>query len=391
MSMEEIKKREENALMHTYGRFPVYLDHGNGATLYDVDGKAYIDLNSGIGVNSIGHNHPQLVEAIQKQAAKLIHSSNLYYTEPMIHVAEVLEERTGFSKMFFANSGAEANEGAIKTARKYSVDKYNDHRTKILTLKDSFHGRTIATLEATGQDKFHQNFFPFTNGFDYIVANDYSDFENKVDDTVCAVLMELVQGESGVKPLDEEYVKQVVSYCNQKDILVIIDEVQTGIGRTGTLFCYEQYDIQPDIITVAKGLGGGLPIGGFLVNEKCEDTLQPGDHGTTFGGNVLSTTAAGVVLSVINDDLLQEVVEKGEYIKKQIAAINSDKVKDIRGKGLMIGIEVGAEEVGTILNQLIEKGVLAIKAGTSTVRLLPPLVITYEEIDQALKAFKEVL
>ena len=294
-------------------------------------------------------------------------------------------------KIFFANSGAEANEGMIKLARKYSFDKYGEGRNKIITLKQSFHGRTVTTLKATGQDKFHQYFFPFTEGFDYAAANDIEDMKRKIDDTTCAVMMEMIQGEGGVLPLDKEFVQATAEFCKEKDILLLIDEVQTGIGRTGSLFCYEQYGVQPNIISMAKGLGGGVPIGAVMADKKCQDVLGAGTHGTTFGGNPLCCAAANTVLDIVNKpEFLKSVQEKGEYLKKGILAIGSPKVKTVRGMGLMLGIVVDKDERAAMGSQLMEKGVLVLTAGTEAIRLLPPLVITKEEMDEAIAAMREV-
>ena len=294
-------------------------------------------------------------------------------------------------KIFFANSGAEANEGMIKLARKYSFDKYGEGRNKIITLKQSFHGRTVTTLKATGQDKFHQYFFPFTEGFDYAAANDIEDMKRKIDDTTCAVMMEMIQGEGGVLPLDKEFVQATAEICKEKDILLLIDEVQTGIGRTGSLFCYEQYGVQPNIISMAKGLGGGVPIGAVMADKKCQDVLGAGTHGTTFGGNPLCCAAANTVLDIVNKpEFLKSVQEKGEYLKKEILAIGSPKVKTVRGMGLMLGIVVDKDERAAMVSQLMEKGVLVLTAGTEAIRLLPPLVITKEEMDEAIAAMREV-
>lgn len=391
MDFQQLKNDEQQYVMQTYGRFDLALDHGEGALLYDLNGDAYIDLGSGIGVNALGHNHPVLVKALQDQVAKLMETSNLYYTAPMVEAAKHLVEATGMKKVFFSNSGAEANEGAIKIARKYSFDKYGEGRNKILTLTNSFHGRTITTLEATGQDHFHNYFFPFTNGFDYVEANNIEDLLKKADDSVCAVMVELIQGESGVRPLDPQFVQAMEKLCKEKDILLIVDEVQTGIGRTGKLFCYENYGLHPDVVSMAKALGGGVPIGGIMVNEKTENVLQKGDHGSTFGANPLAATAAKTVLSIVDDEkFLQEVQEKGDYLKNALQSIENDDIQDVRGMGLMIGVQVPAEKLQNYVEQLMDHHVLALKAGSNTIRLLPPLVITYEQLDQAINAFKEV-
>ena len=391
MTYQELKDEEQLYLMHTYGRFPAALDHGKGATLWDTDGKKYIDLTSGIGVSSLGHDNEALVSALNEQAHKLLHASNLYLTEPMVQVAKELVTSCGMGKIFFSNSGAEANEGMIKLARKYSYDKYGEGRNKIITLKQSFHGRTVTTLKATGQEKFHQYFYPFTEGFDYAAANDIEELKDKADDSVCAVMIELIQGEGGVLPLDKEYVQQAAEFCRAKDILFLIDKVQTGIGRTGSLFCYEQYGVKPDVVSMAKGLGGGVPVGAVMASEICADVLGAGTHGTTFGGNPFCCAAARTVLSVVNKpEFLKEVQRKGEYLKNAILAIGSDKIKTVRGMGLMLGIVVDKESRTGMVNRLLEKGVLALTAGEETIRLLPPLVISYEEMDSAVAVMKEV-
>ena len=392
MTYQELKAAENKYVMNTYGRFPIALDHGEGATVWDVEGKKYIDLASGIGVNCMGYNNKAIIDAITSQAHKLMHVSNLFTTEPMVQVAKKLVEKTHLNgKVFFANSGAEANEGAIKLARKYSFDKYGEGRYKIVTLVNSFHGRTVTTLKATGQDRFHNYFFPFTEGFDYAVANDFDSVRQKADEMTCAVMMELVQGEGGVLPLDREFVKQVEAFCRERDILLIIDEVQTGIGRTGSLFCFQQYGIRPDIVTMAKGLGGGVPIGAVLAAESCSNVLTPGTHATTFGGTPLVCAAANAVLDTVGDgQFLQQVKEKGEYLKNGILSIGSPNILGVRGMGLMLAIIVEDGKHAVFANKLIEKGVLALTAGKNAVRLLPPLTISKEEMDEALTIMKEV-
>ena len=391
MNYETLKQEETTYVMGTYARYPVAFVKGEGCRLWDTEGKEYLDLGSGIGVVSLGHCYPPLVEAISRQAATLIHVSNLYTTIPMVETAKQLCQHSGMRRVFFCNSGAEANEGVIKTARKYSFDRYGENRNRIITLQNSFHGRTITALKATGQEKFHQYFFPFTEGFDYAPANDFAALEQMVDEHTCAVMMELIQGEGGVLPLDPEYVQRVAALCAQKDILLIIDEVQTGIGRTGSLFCYQQYGILPDLVSVAKGLGGGVPIGAVLAGEKCMDTLGNGSHGTTFGGTPLICAAANAVLPVVTDPaFLEQVRQKGAYLKEQILALRSPKVHGVRGMGLMLGISVDPDKQKEYVLQLMEKGVLVLTAGKDAIRLLPPLIITKEEIDRAVAAMKEV-
>ncbi|WP_373162964.1 aspartate aminotransferase family protein [Agathobaculum sp. Marseille-P7918] len=392
MTYQELKAEENQYVMNTYGRFPIALDHGEGATVWDVEGKKYIDLASGIGVNCMGYNNQKIIDAITQQAHKLMHVSNLFTTAPMVQVAKKLVEKTHLNgKVFFANSGAEANEGAIKLARKYSYDKYGEGRYKIVTLINSFHGRTVTTLKATGQDRFHNYFFPFTEGFDYAIANDFDSVRKKVDDMTCAVMMELIQGEGGVLPLDLDFVKQVEELCREKDLLLIIDEVQTGIGRTGSLFCFQQYGIRPDVVTMAKGLGGGMPIGAVLAAESCSNVLTPGTHATTFGGTPIVCAAANAVLDTVGDgQFLAQVREKGEYLKNGILSLSSPNIHGVRGMGLMLGIIVDEGKHATFANKLIDKGVLAITAGKNAVRLLPPLTISKEEMDEALNIMKEV-
>ena len=392
MTYQELKAEENKYVMNTYGRFPIALDHGEGATLWDIEGKKYIDLASGIGVNCMGYNNPAIVDAITNQAHKLTHVSNLFTTEPMVQVAKKLVEKTHLNgKVFFANSGAEANEGAIKLARKYSFDKYGEGRYKIVTLVNSFHGRTVTTLKATGQDRFHNYFFPFTEGFDYAAANDFDSVRHKADEMTCAVMMELVQGEGGVLPLDKEFVQQVEAFCRERDILLIIDEVQTGIGRTGSLFCFQQYGIRPDVVTMAKGLGGGVPIGAVLAAESCSNVLTPGTHATTFGGTPIVCAAANAVLDTVGDgQFLEQVKEKGEYLKNGILSIGSPNILGVRGMGLMLAIIVEDGKHAAYANKLLEKGVIGLTAGKNAVRLLPPLTISREEMDEALTIMKEV-
>ncbi|WNX86154.1 aspartate aminotransferase family protein [Agathobaculum sp. NTUH-O15-33] len=391
MNYEQLKSEESQYVMNTYGRFPIALDRGEGATVWDVEGKRYIDLASGIGVNCMGYNNKKVIDAITEQAHKLMHVSNLFTTEPMVKVAKKLVTETGMGKVFFANSGAEANEGMIKLARKYSFDKYGTGRAKIVTLQNSFHGRTITTLNATGQDKFHNYFFPFTEGFDYAVAGDLDSVKAKADGETCAVMMELIQGEGGVLPLDREFVRAVEAFCRENDLLLLIDEVQTGIGRTGSLFCFQQYGIMPDVVSMAKGLGGGVPVGAVMAAKTCCDVLTPGTHATTFGGTPMVCAAANAVLDTVADPaFLAEVREKGEYLKNKIMALGSAHIQGVRGMGLMLGIIVEEGRHSEFANQLIEKGVLAITAGKNAVRLLPPLVISKEEMDEALAVMKEV-
>ena len=391
MTFEEIKALDEQYVMHSYARFPVALDHGQNATLWDVNGKEYIDFTSGIGVNALGYNHPLWVKAVTDQATKLAHISNLFYTEPYAKVAQKLCTRTGMTNVFFSNSGAEANEGMIKLARKYSYDKYGKGRGTIITLNKSFHGRTITTLAATGQDKFHDYFFPFTEGFRYADANDMDSVEAVAGHDVCAVMFELIQGEGGVNPLDVEFVQKVAALCAKRDWLLLIDEVQTGVGRTGSLFAFQQFGINPDAVSFAKGIGGGLPFGGVMANEKCSQVITPGSHGTTFGGNPISAAAACQVLDLVDDEMMKAVQEKGTYLRQQIEAMDLPCLGKTCGMGMMIGIEVKDGYTNRELaTKLIENGLLILTAG-SRLRMMPPLTITKEEMDKGLAIMKATL
>ena len=387
MTFEDIKKLDDEYVMHTYGRYQLAIDHGKSATCYAPDGKAYIDFTSGIGVNSMGFSDEGWVAAVTAQLQKFQHISNLYYTEPCVQVAILLCEKCGMKNVFFGNSGAEANEGVIKAARKYSFQKYGEGRSKIVALENSFHGRTMAALSATGQSAYHNFFFPFVDGFVFATANDIDDTLSKLGDDVCAVMMEMVQGEGGVLPLEKEYVQAVYKACQERDILFIVDEVQTGIGRTGSFYSYQQFDILPDLVSSAKGLGGGLPIGAVLFGEKTEEVLVPGDHGSTFGGNPVVCAGAVEILNRMDDAFLADVAKKGEYIKN--ALLNMNHVTDVAGMGMMLGIELDTD-VKPIVNTLMENGLLVLTA-KHKMRLLPPLNITYEELDKGLDILKETL
>lgn len=390
MTSEAIKALTGQYIMNTYGRFPVAIDHGEGATLYDPEGNAYIDFASGIGVTSLGYGDPKWVEAITAQAKKLGHVSNLFYTEPAARLAEILCKRTGESCVFFANGGGEANEGMIKQARKYSFDKYGKGRATIVTLKNSFHGRTITTLMATGQEVFHNYFFPFTEGFRYAPANDLAALEDQGGD-VCAVMMELIQGEGGVLPLDKTYVQAVAKLCAERDWLLLVDEVQSGVGRTGSLFAFQQYGVLPDVVSFAKGIAGGLPMSGIMANEKCRNVLGPGMHATTFGANPVCAAAGLVVQETLTDAFLEDVQAKGTYLRNRIEDMKLPCLGKTRGMGLMIGVEVKDGWTNKDLaSKLIENGLLVLTAGPG-LRLLPPLVISKEEMDAGLAIMEKTL
>ncbi len=389
MTFEEIKNDEQNYLMHTYGRFNAALVSGKGATAKDVDGKEYIDFTSGIGVNSLGYCDEGWVKAVTAQAGTLQHISNLYFSPMQVEVAKKLCTLTGMDKVFLCNSGAEANECAIKIARKYSYDKYGEGRQKIITLVNSFHGRTVTTLAATGQDVFHNFFFPFTEGFEYVKANDIDDLHAHLNDEVCAIFVELIQGEGGVMPLSEEFLMEISHICAKNDILFMIDEVQTGISRTGEVFSYQHYGLKPDVITSAKGLGGGVPIGACLCEKNLSEVMTAGTHGTTFGGNPIACAAANEVLArVTTDEFLEEVRKKGEYIREKLVTFGN--VKEVRGMGLMIGIVTEKDNAKEIAAKCVENGLLILTA-KNLLRLLPPLNITYDEIDKGLSILKNVM
>ena len=381
------KELDNQYVAHAYGRFDVALTKGQGSTLYDENGKKYIDFGSGIGVTAFGINDPVWTKAVEEQLHRVQHTSNLYYTAPCAKLAQLLCEKSGMKKVFFGNSGAEANEGAIKFARKYSFDKYGAGRSTIITLVNSFHGRTITTLAATGQDSFHTVFDPFTPGFKYCPANDIEALQAAATDDVCAVLFECVQGEGGVNNLSPTFVNAIAKLAKEKDILMAVDEVQTGNGRTGTYFAYQQYGITPDIVTTAKGLGGGLPIGAVLFGEKLQDTMTPGSHGSTFGGNPVVAAGACSIVERIDDDFLSEVQRKSEKIRTALAKVKG--VQSISGMGLMLGIETD-KPAGEVAKACLANGLLILTAKTK-LRLLPALNISDAELDEGLEILKGVL
>lgn len=392
MDFESIKARDKEFVAGTYNRHEVCFKKGRGAKLYDDQKREYIDFASGIGVASLGYGDKQFQKAVTKQLSKLAHASNLFYTAPAGKLAAQLCQLSGMKKVFFANSGAEANECAIKAARKYSFDKYGKGRSEIVTLRNSFHGRTVTTLAATGQDKFHNYFFPFTEGFRYVEANDFSGTVAAMDESVCAVMLEPVQGEGGVFPLTGEYVRAVVREAAKRDILVIMDEVQTGVGRTEKFFGFEHFGIEPDIVTLAKGLGGGLPIGAVLFGEKVKDTLGYGMHGSTFGGNpVVCAGACEVVRRVSQPGFLDEVAKKGALLRSFVADLHCPQIKEVRGRGLMLGLALDGVDAGELAKKLLAAGLVTLTAGGNTLRLLPPLVISEDEIEAGVKIIGKTL
>ena len=376
-------------IMHSYGRYDVVMDSGEHEVSVDENGKKYIDFGSGIGVNSLGYCNDEWVEAVCAQARKIQHTSNYYYTKVQADFAKALCETTGYTDMFFGNSGAEANECAIKIARKYSFDKYGKGRHNIITLKNSFHGRTLCTLSATGQDVFHNYFFPFVEGFVNVEANNIEDLREKLDDSVCAVMFEYIQGEGGVCALDKAFVDEIFKLCAEKDVLTIADEVQTGAGRTGKFLCGEHFGHKADLTTLAKGLAGGVPIGVCLSGEKCANVLTPGTHGSTFGGNPLACAGGLAVLKKVNSDgFLAKAAKKGEYIREKLAKCS--EVQSLSGIGLMIGIELKTKKAADIAKACLENGLLVLTAKTK-VRLLPPLTISYEELDKGLEILTKLI
>ncbi len=389
MDFNALKNQYQNYVANTYNRVELDIVSGHGAICADLAGKEYIDFTSGIGVNCLGFADAGWADAVSQQLHCLQHTSNYYFTLPAGQLAQTLCARSGMQNVFLANSGAEANEGAIKAARKYARDKYGDGRSDIITLCNSFHGRTVTTLSATGQSAFHQHFFPFTPGFHFVDPNDIDALYAAVTPQTCAIMIELIQGEGGVIPLDTHYVKALAALCQEKDILLIIDEVQTGVGRTGQLFCYQHYNLAPDIVTTAKGLGGGLPIGAILFGEKTKHTLGVGDHATTFGGNPAICAGGNYILSRLDDAFLADVTAKGAYMQQKLAQI--DGVIATSGLGLMLGATLApGTEIRELLYACLGEGVLILSAKEKA-RFLPPLTITRDEIDTGLARFAAAL
>ena len=385
--MNNIKEKDQKYVANTYARFPLTLVRGEGSKVYDDNGKEYIDLGTGIAVNTFGFSDKEWIAAVTEQLGKLQHTSNLYYSEPCARLAEMLCERTGMKKVFFSNSGAEANECAIKAARKYGADKKGEGYHTIITLKNSFHGRTLTTLAATGQDSFHRDFTPLTEGFVYADANDIDAIKKLLgENKCCAVMFEVVQGEGGVNPLDADYLKELAALAQKEDILLIADEVQIGNGRSGELYGYMNFGITPDIVSTAKGLAGGLPIGATLLGERVKDVYTPGLHGSTFGGNPISCAAAINVISRIDEALLGEVKEKSEYIFDTLSGAAG--VESVTGLGLMIGVKT-TRPAGDVIAECMERGVLVIKA-KDKVRMLPALNIPMDQLKTAINILKEV-
>lgn len=384
---------EKVYLMHTYKRFPITIKHGKGARVWDEDGRCYLDFAAGIAVNVLGHNHPKLVNAIKSQAERTIHVSNLYWTEPQITLAKLLSTHSIGGKVFFANSGTEANEAALKIARKFGRSQ-DENKYRVISAHNSFHGRTYGALTATGQPKYQKPFEPLLEGFDYIEYNNVESLESKMSPDVCAVILEPIQGEGGIVPARREFLEAARRLCDKYDALLIFDEVQTGMGRTGKLFAHQHYDVTPDILTVAKGLGGGVPIGAVVANERA-DVLEPGDHGSTFGGNPLACAAGIVVLEELTSGtLLRQVQEVSHHLWERLKELEEtyETVVEVRGAGLMVGMELNesfnALEFAT---RALENGLLVTVSGKNTVRLLPPLIIDETDVDEAVEILEKVL
>lgn len=386
LSAQQVTELTKQYILPSYSRFPLALKSAHGALLSDFEGNEYLDLTSGIGVNCLGGTNEHWIAEVTAQINTLAHTSNLYYTAPAAKLAARLCEKTGMRYAFFGNSGAEGNEGLIKLARKYSFDHYGTGRNVVVTLYDSFHGRTVTTLSATGQDSFHQYFFPFTEGFRFAKANDIDSVLKAVSaGDVCAVLCEPVLGEGGVMPLEKSFLQALSKLCNERDILLLLDEVQSGVGRTGSLFAFQQFGIMPDGVSFAKGIAGGLPMGGFLVGARCAETLGAGTHASTFGANPICAAAANAVLDTLDDNALQHVSEIGEYIKSEISNAKLPCVRAVRGMGLMIGIELDERvNASSVVTEAISRSLLVLTAKHNTVRLLPPLTITREQAQRAM-------
>ena len=389
--MSQMIETGEKYIMHTYGRFPVVLDHGEGVYLYDENGKKYLDMYAGIAVNALGYNHPKLTETLQEQVKKMLHVSNYYYTKELVGAAKLIVENSIFDKVFFCNSGAEANEAALKLAKKYGKLK-NENKNQIIAMKKSFHGRTHGALALTIQEKYQKSFMPLVPNIQAAEYNNIESVKALMSENTCAVILEVIQGEGGIIPAEKAFLQEVEALCKANDALLIIDEVQTGIGRTGTLFAFEQYGIKPDVVSMAKGLGGGVPIGAMACTAKA-DVLVPGDHASTFGGNPLVTAATQVVLTELTQNgLLDHVKEVGAYLKEQLLALKDefDCVKDVRGIGLMQGIELTIP-ILDVEKKCIENGMLIVGAGVNVIRFVPPLIVEKAHIDEAISILRKAL
>ncbi len=383
---EQLVEQAEKYIMPTYSRFPVAFESGEGCVLTDVEGKTYLDFVGGIAVNALGYNHAGLCETIAEQAKKIIHVSNLYWTEPQVTAAKLLVEGSGLDKVFFCNSGAEANEGAMKLARIYAKHEKSEDAVEIIAMDHSFHGRTYAAITATGQPKYQKDLDPLMPAIKHVPFNDLEALETAITPATCAILIEPIQGEGGIYPADPEYLKAVRSLCDSENIVLIFDEVQCGIGRTGHLFAYQYYNVVPDIVSFAKGVAGGVPMGGIIGKEHVTQYFVPGTHASTFGGNPLATAAASYVLKTVNQpEFLNDIVQKGAYLKEKIEGLKAahSEILEVRGIGLMLGMELSIP-VGDIVAKALDRGLLLLGAGPNVLRFVPPLIITREEIDEAM-------
>ena len=386
MTNKEMLEQNKDYIMSTYASFPIALENGDGVYVWDVEGKKYIDFVSGIAVNCLGYNDEEFIKSITEQFTKIHHASNLYLTKPSIELARLLVENSDFDKVFFCNSGTESVEAGLKLSSKYGNAKKGEDCYEIITMINSFHGRTLGSITATGQKKYQEGFGPLLPGVKYATYNDFETLESMVSEKTCAIVLEVIQGEGGVYQADKEYLQKVRELCDKNDIVLMFDEVQTGIGRTGKLFGYQIHGVKPDIICLAKGLGGGIPIGAMMATDKVASVFEPGNHASTFGGNPIATTAGVNILNrLINDGILENVEKQGEYLREKLQELKGKYpvIKEIRGCGLIQGIELdtpGSE----LTNKCIEKGLLLVGAGPSVVRFLPPLIINSKEIDEAI-------
>ena len=391
--MENWIERGNKVIMNTYSQFPIVLEKGDGVYLWDSNGKKHLDFVAGIAVNALGYNDSDYVKEISNQLSKLQHCSNLYWMIPSIELSELLIQNSCFDRAFYCNSGAEAVEAAIKLSRKYGKKVHDDNCYEIITMKKSFHGRTLATVTATGQTKYQSGLSPLMPGFSYVEFNNFDLLEKAVSKNTCAIIIEPIQGEGGIHPAEKDYLQEVRALCDKNDIVLVFDEVQCGMGRTGKLFAYQLFGIEPDVVSLAKGLGGGFPIGAMLATQNKADAFKPGDHASTFGGNPLACTAGKVVVKkLLNDGVLENVQKQGKHLKKRLFELRDkyEKIDDIRGYGLMVGMELkcGVKE---IVNKCMENGLLILGAGENVIRFVPPLIITKEEIDEGIMILDNVL
>ncbi|MBS4539222.1 aspartate aminotransferase family protein [Clostridium sp. D2Q-11] len=389
--MDDLLLRDKKYILNLYNRIDLEIAYGKGSYLYDKDGNKYLDMFSGLSVNSFGHNNKEIIKTITDQATKYIHLSNYFASEPTVRLAESLINRTKFDKVFFSNSGTESIEGAIKFSRKFGLSQ-DKNKYKILSAQNSFHGRTFGALSLTGQEKFHRNFEPILPGFDYFNFNDIEDLQNKCDDSVCAIFLEFIQGEGGVRLLSDEFIENLINLSEKYNFLIVADEIQAGLGRTGKFLSYEHYNVDPDLVCISKSLGGGLPLGAILVDKTLSDLLQPGDHGSTFGGNPVSCASGYLTLKTLDDKLLKDVEKKGKYLLKELELIKNSYpniISEIRGRGLMIGIECG-EYANEIKKLALEQNLLLNVTNKTVIRLLPPLNITPDDLDIFLNTFKSI-